>query len=62
MASSNEPSIIAYVTLDRERVTQGQLVLVAKNEEEQKQLTTDIAKAMKANVTQLHCGDYIIIK
>jgi len=62
MANSKEPSIIAYVTLDRERVIQGPLALVAKNEEEQKMLSTDIAKAMKANVSQLHCGDYIIIK
>lgn len=55
--------IIAYITLDKDRILGGNpLIIIAKDIEEQKRLCRDIAKAMRANISQLHCGDYIIIK
>ncbi|MCW6073974.1 hypothetical protein LAV44_01390 [Clostridium sporogenes] len=61
--TSNEMEIIAYITLNKERILGGNpLIIIAKDIEEQKRLCRDIAKAMRANVSQLHCGDYIIIK
>lgn len=63
MAESNKAEIIAYITLDKERVFGGNsLILIAKSVDEQKILCRDIGKAMKANISQLSCGDYIIIK
>lgn len=54
--------IVAYVTLSKDRAQNGNpLILVASSLEEQKQLTEDIAKALKAEVVQLTCGDYMII-
>lgn len=54
--------IVAYITLSKERAQNGNpLILVASNLEEQKQLTKDISKALKAEVVQLTCGDYMII-
>lgn len=56
-------AILAYVTLNQDRVLGGnQLTLLAKDEEELKTLTLDIAKALKADVTQLKCGDYMVIR
>jgi SepF-like predicted cell division protein (DUF552 family) len=54
--------IVAYISLSKDRAQNGNpLILVASNLEEQKQLTNDISKALKAEVVQLSCGDYIII-
>jgi ferritin-like metal-binding protein YciE len=54
--------IAAYITLDNSRTQNGNpLILVAKNLEEQKQLSLDIAKAIKGDIVQLHCGDYMVI-
>ncbi|MBU5300068.1 hypothetical protein KQI45_08235 [Clostridium sporogenes] len=54
--------IIAYITLSKDRAQNGNpLILVASDLEEQKQLTEDISKAVKAEVVQLTCGDYILI-
>jgi tRNA A37 threonylcarbamoyladenosine synthetase subunit TsaC/SUA5/YrdC len=54
--------IIAYVTLTKDRAQNGNpLILVASSQEEQKQLTEDISKALKAEVVQLTCGDYMVI-
>lgn len=54
--------IIAYITLSKDRAQNGNpLILVASSQEEQKQLTADISKALKAEVVQLTCGDYMII-
>lgn len=54
--------IVAYITLNRDRPQNGNpLILVASNLEEQKQLTEDIAKALRAEVVQLTCGDYMVI-
>lgn len=61
--AKDKAEIIAYITLNKERVFGGNpLILIANDAEEQKILCRDIAKAMKANVSQLNCGDYIIIK
>jgi len=55
--------ILAYITLQRERILGGkQLTILAKNEDEQKTITRDIAKSLKADITQLHCGDYMVIR
>jgi sugar phosphate isomerase/epimerase len=54
--------ILAYISLEKDRALNGNpLILVAKNVEEQKQMCLDIARALKAEVVQLHCGDYMII-
>jgi hypothetical protein len=51
------------VTLDKNRVLGGkQLTLLAKDEDEQKTMTTDIAKALKADVVQLKSGDFLVIR
>jgi len=60
---ANQAEIVAYITLNKERVYGGNpLILIAKDVEEQKLLCQDLAKAMKADVSQLHCGDYIVVK
>lgn len=51
------------MTLDKNRVLGGkQLSLLAKDEEEQKTMTADIAKALKADVVQMKSGDYLVIR
>ncbi|OOM74188.1 hypothetical protein CLPUN_40700 [Clostridium puniceum] len=53
---------MAYISLSKDRAQNGNpLILVANNLKEQKQLTNDISKALKAEVVQLTCGDYMII-
>lgn len=54
--------IIAYITLTDNRAQNGNpLILLAKTPEEQRSLCYDIAKALKADVVQLSCGDYMVI-
>ncbi|AUM96628.1 TPA: hypothetical protein LA742_000903 [Clostridium botulinum] len=54
--------IIAYITLSKDRAQNGNpLILVASDLEEQKQLTEDISKVVKAEVVQLTSGDYMLI-
>lgn len=61
--AKEKAEIIAYITLNKERVFGGNpLILIASDAEEQKILCRDIGKALKANVSQLTCGDYILIK
>lgn len=63
--SSMKPNyeILAYLTLEKERIITGSpLSLFAKDQEELKTLTSDIAKAMKADVVKMTNGDYIIIR
>lgn len=61
--SKEKAEIIAYITLNKDRVFGGNpLILIANDIEEQKLIVRDIAKALKADVSQLGCGDYIIIK
>lgn len=55
--------ILALITLDKTRILGGkQLSLLAKDEEEQKTMTADIAKALKADVMQMTSGDYLVIR
>ncbi|GAB7388443.1 hypothetical protein BSNK01_23970 [Bacillaceae bacterium] len=55
--------ILAIVTLEKERILGGtQLALWAKNEEEQETMALDLAKAMKADVMQMKCGDYVVLR
>lgn len=54
--------IVAYISLSKDRAQNGNpLIIVASNLEEQKQITEEIAKALKAEVVQLTCGDYMVI-
>lgn len=55
--------ILAVVTLHKDRVLSGsQLSMLAQDEEEQKVMTADIAKAMKADVVKMKSGDYLVIR
>ena len=57
-----KPEIIAYITENRDKVITGNpLALFIPDEIERKQVVTDIARSMRANVIQLKNGDYIII-
>ncbi len=63
--STNKPNydILALITMNKDRILGGkQLTLLAQTVEEQKEMTQDIAKAMKADVVQLKNGDYLIIR
>lgn len=63
--SSMRPNyeILAIVTLEKDRVLGGTpLALWAKNEEEQKTMALDLAKAMKADVMQMKSGDYVLLR
>ncbi|MGS2780456.1 capping complex subunit for YIEGIA [Robertmurraya sp. GLU-23] len=63
--SSMKPTydILAYLTSNKERVITGSpLVIWEKNSEELKELTGDLAKAMKADVVKMKNGDYLVIR
>lgn len=56
-------SLIAYITLDSNRVIGGNpLILYSKSESEAKELSVDIAKSMKCDVIKMKCGDYLLVK
>ncbi|MGI8314494.1 capping complex subunit for YIEGIA [Halobacillus mangrovi] len=55
--------ILAYVTINNNRVLASScLTLFAEDMEASKEMTVDIAKAMKADVVQLNNGDYMVIR
>ncbi len=57
-----KPEIIVYVTDKKERVITGNpLSLWITDEDERKQIISDIARGLRANVIQLKNGDYIIV-
>ncbi|KHE72349.1 hypothetical protein [Halobacillus sp. BBL2006] len=63
--SSMKPQyeILAFITLEKNRILSSScLTLLAENEEASKEMTVDIAKAMKADVVQLKNGDYMVIR
>ncbi|MFC0272542.1 hypothetical protein ACFFIX_13975 [Metabacillus herbersteinensis] len=63
--SNIEPKydILAVITLNKDRVLSGKpLTLLAQNEEEQKEITADIAKALKAEIVRMKTKDYLIIR
>jgi siroheme synthase len=54
--------ILVYITSDEKRVLSGDpLTLLIKDENEQKKLTVELARALRGNVVQLSTGDYLII-
>ena len=55
-------NIVVYITSDEKRVLGGNpLALLIKNLEEQKQLTLDLGRALRADTVQLKNGDYILV-
>lgn len=55
--------ILALITLNKDRILGGkQLSLLAKDEDEQKTMTQDVAKALKADVVKMKNGDYLVIR
>ncbi|MFD1848948.1 capping complex subunit for YIEGIA [Oceanobacillus bengalensis] len=55
--------ILAYITTEKERVLSSNcLTLFADSKKTSKEMTVDIAKAMKADVTQLTNGDYMVLR
>ncbi len=63
--SSERPTyeILAIITLNKERVLGGkQLSLFAENEDQQKFMVQDVAKAMKADVVKMKSGDYLVLR
>lgn len=63
--SNIEPKydILAVITLNKDRVLSGKpLTLLAQNEEEQKEMTDDLAKALKAEIVRMKTKDYLIIR
>lgn len=55
--------ILAIITLQKDRVLGGkQLSILAKNEDEQKTITQDIAKAIKSDVVKMKNGDYLVLR
>ncbi|MGM0875649.1 MAG: capping complex subunit for YIEGIA [Bacillota bacterium] len=63
--SNTKPNydILAVITLNKDRVLSGKpLTLLAQNEEEQKEMTADIAKALKAEIVRMKTKDYLIIR
>ena len=55
--------ILALITLDKDRILGGkQLSLLAHNEEEQKEMTNDIAIALKGEIVRMKTKDYLIIR
>ncbi|MCY9657130.1 hypothetical protein P5G65_31355 [Paenibacillus chondroitinus] len=55
--------ILAAVTLPHHKVSGGNsFVVEANDEEEQKQIMLDIAKAIKGDVTKTSNGIYLILK
>lgn len=63
--SSERPNyqILAVVTMQKDRIISGtQLSLFAEDEEQQKRMTQDIAKAMKADTVKMKDGDYLVIR
>lgn len=63
--SSMKPDyqILAYLTTDKERVLSSScLSLLAKSEEDLKEMAVDIAKGLKADVVRLTNGDHMVIR
>lgn len=55
--------MIAYITANPKRVLGGSLLILhGSDEKECKQLSVDLAKSMKCDVIQMHCGDYLLVK
>lgn len=56
-------NILVYITSDEKRVVSGDpLTLLVKDQNEQKELTVELGRALGTDVIQLKNGDYILIK
>jgi len=54
--------IIVYITSDESRVISGDpLALLVENPDEQKCLTLELSRALRAAAVQLSNGDYLLI-
>lgn len=59
---SGSIKILAYITADENRVLGGDpLTLLVKDVNEQKDLTVEMGRALRADVVQLKSGDYMLI-
>lgn len=59
---TNYLEYLAYVTTKKDRVIcGGGLMLYAQTPEEASELSLDIAKAIRCDVVQLKCGDYLLV-
>ena len=55
-------NILVYITADEKRVLGGDpLTLLVKDKNEQKELTLDLGRALRADVIQLKNGDYVLV-
>ena len=55
-------NIVVYITADEKRVLGGDpLTLLIKDQNEQKDITVELGRALRADVVQLKNGDYILI-
>jgi hypothetical protein len=56
-------NILVYITADENRVLSGDpLTLLVKDIHEQKSLTVEMGRALRADVVQLKNGDYMLIQ
>lgn len=59
---SKNKKIVVYITADEKRVLGGDpLTLFVTDIKEQKQLTVEMGRALRADVVQLKNGDYMLI-
>jgi hypothetical protein len=56
--------ILAVITRHKDQLIDSgkAMAYYTESEDMQKQLTTDIAKALKADITQLSNGDYLVLR
>lgn len=55
-------NIIVYITAEENRVLGGDpLTLLIKDQKEQKSITAELGRALKADVIQLKNGDYVLV-
>ncbi len=54
--------ILVYITANENRVLSGDpLTLLVRDRNEQKELTAELGRALRADVVQLKNGDYILL-
>lgn len=55
-------NIVVYITANEKRVLSGDpLTLLVQDQNEQKELTVELGRALRADVVQLKNGDYVLI-
>lgn len=58
--SSQSLNILAIVTLDRDSVSGGTPVFVAKDKQEQDEIAADLARILRADVAELANGIFVL--